>query len=69
MTLQEAVKTGRPFKRVNDPRWILWGRPKKDYVFTIDEVMAEDWIVQEGIKIEADPNLDPNEWYMKRPGE
>lgn len=48
MTLQEAIKSGAPFKRKHSPRWILWGRPKEQYNFSLDEVMATDWIIMEG---------------------
>lgn len=47
MTLQESIKTGLPFKRKINLRWILWGRPRDQYIFTVDEVMANDWHIKD----------------------
>ena len=66
MTLKEAIKSGRPFKRKSDPRWILWGRPKSDYLFTVDEVTADDWELKPPMmEVKVDPTLKEDEFRLE----
>lgn len=52
MTLQEAIKSGKPFKRKH---WVAWITPDEDWqTVTIHETQQDDWIVkQEPIVIEG----------------
>jgi hypothetical protein len=44
MTIQEAIKTGKPIKQINDKYWI--NKPVI-YGFLGSEIIAEDWEVRE----------------------
>lgn len=46
MTLIEAIKSGRPFRRKNSWGETPW-RNAKDGAFIADELLADDWEIQE----------------------
>lgn len=54
MTLQEAILTGKPFKRSHHSHFITvgadeilyWENTDKKVSFTSEAILAEDWIVQ-----------------------
>lgn len=43
MTIQESLKTGKPFKRKSDEKWIPAN--SRSLTLTTDDLLAEDWEV------------------------
>lgn len=44
MTIQEAIKTGRKFKRAGEDRW--WTRAFDVWCFKEEQLLATDWVVE-----------------------
>jgi hypothetical protein len=47
MNLIEAIKSGKLFRRKSQPNQDFWFRPMDSHSFTQDEILAEDWEVEE----------------------
>ncbi len=61
MTIQEAIKSGKPFKRYNWDKWLT--EINKDIIISLsrEDLMATDWIIQsELFKIKKFKEKYPN---------
>ena len=57
MTIQEAIKSGKPFKKKDSSEWLVVSHNKQFIVYDYDndrvydlwiyEILADDWIVRE----------------------
>lgn len=47
MTLKQAIKSGLPYRKKNERMWIIWGREKGQYNFSVDDVLSDSWETQE----------------------
>lgn len=47
MNLIDAIKSGKQFRRKSQPNQDFWFRPMDTHSFTQDEIIAEDWEVEE----------------------
>jgi len=55
MTIIEAMKSGRPFRRKG---WDSWIQPSKTGVFYSSEILADDWEIQpEVLEFESEIEL------------
>ncbi len=47
MTLIEAIKSGRPFRREEDGAEYGWNYPSQAYSYSTDDILADDWEIKE----------------------
>ena len=45
MTLIEAAKTGKPYRRTKD---VSWREPHHAHVFAADDILADDYVIKPG---------------------